>query len=89
MYRLHLYLSDDLKTKLEIKAKLTGKSKAEIAREALKEGLNKSKPIKSDSAKALLKLAEMAETLPSDPKDPKDVSMRHDFYSWNEKQIKR
>jgi predicted DNA-binding protein len=82
MYRLHLYLSEEIKNKLDLKARLTGKSKAELAREALEEGLKKTQNIKSDSAKALLNLAQMAEQLPSDPNDPKDLSINHNYYAW-------
>ena len=82
MYRLHLYLSEEIKNKLDLKARMTGKSKAELAREALEEGLKKTQNVKSDSAKALLNLAQIAKTLPSDPKDPKDLSVNHNYYAW-------
>lgn len=82
MYRLHLYLTEELKDKLYIKSKITGRTKAEIAREALEEGLKKAKSIKSDSARALLMLARIAEDLPSIPGSPKDVSNNHDYYAW-------
>lgn len=87
MYRLHLYLSEDLKNKLDIKARITGKSKAELAREALEEGLKKTQTIKSNSAKALVELAKMAEQLPSDPSDPKDLSTNHNYYAWGGKKL--
>lgn len=82
MYRLHLYLSEELKNKLDIKARMTGKSKAELAREALEEGLKKTQTTKSDSANALLELAKLAKQLPSDLNDPKDVSTNHNYYAW-------
>ncbi len=82
MYRLHLYLSEELKNKLDIKARITGKSKAELAREALEVGLKKTQDIRSDSAKSLLNLAKMAEQLPFDPNDPKDLSVNHNYYAW-------
>lgn len=87
MYRLHLYLTDDLKNKLDIKARISGKTKAEVAREALEEGLKKSKQIKSDSANALLKLAEMADGLEPEPNSPHDLSTSHDSYTWGEESI--
>lgn len=82
MNRLHLYLTEELNRKIAIKARMTGKSKAEVAREALEEGLKK-KPIdKSESVRALLRLSKLAENLPSNPSDPKDLSVNHDYYIW-------
>lgn len=87
MFRLHLYLTEDLKTKLDIKAKVSGKPKAEVAREALAEGLKKTQPTRSGSAMALLKLAEIADNLPSDPNAPRDLSTNHDYYTWGGKKF--
>ncbi len=67
---------------LDIKSKVTGKSKAEIARKALEEGLSKSQPKNSNSAKALLALAKEAEGLTSEPKLLKNLSSDHDLYAW-------
>lgn len=82
MNRLHLYLTEELNRKIAIKAEVTGKSKAEVAREALEEGLKK-KPIdKSESVRALLRLSKLADKLPSNPSDPRDLSINHDYYAW-------
>lgn len=87
MYRLHLYLSEELKNKLDIKARVTGKTKAELARKALEEGLKKTQTIKSNSANALVELAKMADKLPSDPNDPKDLSINHNYYAWGKDKL--
>lgn len=85
MYRLHLYLTDYLKKELAIQAKITGKTKAEIAREALEKGLKETKPPKSNSAKALLELAKLAEQLATEHKAPKDAVKNMDYYTWGGK----
>ena len=84
MYRLHIYLTEDINNKLDIKAKVTGKTKAEIARKALEEGLRKTQVVKSNSAGALLELADMAEDLSSEVDSPRDLSKNHDYYTWGE-----
>ena len=82
MYRLHIYLTEDLKNKLDILTRVSSKSKAEVVREALGVGLKKIQPQTSNSAKALLELADMAEILPSEQNAPKNVSDKHNFYAW-------
>ncbi|MBI2590957.1 MAG: hypothetical protein HYW33_03735 [Candidatus Blackburnbacteria bacterium] len=82
MYRLHLYLTDSLKKELEAKAKLSKKTKAEVARLALEKGLKQVKIPKSNSAQALLALARFAESLPYDKNAPKDVVKNMDYYTW-------
>jgi hypothetical protein len=81
MYRFHLYLPEQLKYKINSTAKLQKKSKAEVVREALEEGLKVIQP-KSNSIQGLLDLAKMAEELPYNKNDPKDLSMNHDYYAW-------
>ena len=84
MYRLHIYLTEDLKNKLDILTRVSSKSKAEVVREALGVGLKKIQPQTSNSAKALLELANMAEKLSSEQNAPKNVSDKHNFYAWGE-----
>jgi len=85
MYRLHLYLTEEIKQQLSIKAKITGKTKAEIAREALEKGLMRTEALRSNSAKALLDLARIAESLPSEADSPRNLSTNHDYYAWGDK----
>lgn len=82
MYRLHLYLPDELRNQLLIVAKASKKSKAEVVREAIGKGLKLTFPSESNSARALLNLAKLAEKLPSKPRSPKDLSKNHDYYAW-------
>lgn len=82
MYRLHLYLTEELKNKLAISARVSGKTKAEVAREALEKGLGERKLPKSHSAKALLELTEMAKQLPKTNRAPKDAIINMNYYTW-------
>lgn len=82
MYRLHLYLSEDLKYKIAARSKVTGKSKAEITREALEKGLDRINIEKSSSARALLNLVKMMEKIPTKGKVPKDAVKNMDYYTW-------
>ena len=83
MQRTHIYLPDDLNTEIEFTAKTQRKSKAEVIREALKEGLKVVEPKKSRSAQALLEMAKEAEKL--HVSGPKDLSYNHDYYTWGGK----
>lgn len=83
MYRLHLHLTEELKNQLDIKAKIENKTKAEVARQALAEGLKKIHSLNSNSAQALVNIAEIADNLPFVPDDPKDLSINLDHYTWN------
>lgn len=60
MQRTHIYLPNELNTELELTARLNHKSKAEVVREALQEGLKTLRPQKSSSAKALLEMVKEA-----------------------------
>jgi metal-responsive CopG/Arc/MetJ family transcriptional regulator len=83
MYRLHLYLPEQLKYKINSTAKLQKKSKAEVVREALEEGLKVIQPkSKPNSIQGLLDLAKMAEKIPTKGKVPKDLVENLDYYTW-------
>ena len=60
-----------------------GKSKAEITRRILTEGLKIIQPKKSSSAGALLQLAKAASKFKGSA--PKDLAFNHDYYTWGGK----
>lgn len=80
MLRTHIYLPEKLAAEIENTARASRKSKAEVIREALKHGLNAMRPLHSQSALKLVKLAELAQKLTSI--GPKDLSEKHDKYGW-------
>jgi len=80
MQRTHIYLPDDLNTEIELNAKFQRKSKAEIIREALEQGIKIIRPRRSSSAKALLEMMEEAKKFTGT--GPKDLSINHDHYTW-------
>lgn len=84
MQRFYIYLTDKLKNEIAITAKVKGKSKAEVTREALEKGLQATQT-KSISAQALLELAKMAEKIPTKGKVPKDLVKNLDYYTWGGK----
>lgn len=81
--RFYIHLPEELGYQIERTAKVTQKTKAEIVRHALEKGLKFTHHRKSQSAKALLKLAEMAKKLKGI--GPKDLSINHDYYTWGGK----
>ena len=83
MQRTHIYLPDELNTEIEFTAKAQLKSKAEVIRVALQQGLKTLRPQKSQSAKALLDMAKEAKRFKG--KAPKDLAFNHDYYTWGGK----
>jgi len=83
MQRTHIYLPEGLNREIGYLAKLQGKSKAEVTRRIMEEGLKVVKPQKSGSAKALLDIAKEAEKL--NVSGPRDLSFNHDYYTWGGK----
>lgn len=79
MLKTYLYIPDQLNEKIKSAAKRRGKSKAEVIRETLEEGLTKEKE-KDGGVKALLKLAELGKKY--NAKGPRDASVNHDYYLW-------
>lgn len=82
MLRVNIYIPEEINTTVRLLARLLGKTKAEIVRMALSDGLKSMKPKKDDSAKRLLDLVKMAEKIPTVGKVPKDLSINHDYYLW-------
>lgn len=82
MYRMHIYLPDELRSQLLVIANAQKRTKADIVREALEKGLRVTFPVGSSSTRALLNLAKLAEKLPISKKAPKDLSLNHDYYAW-------
>lgn len=80
MQRTHIYLPEEINREIDYIARLEGKTKAEITRKILEEGLKTIKPKKSQSAKALVDLASLAKKIHG--KGPKDLSENHDYYTW-------
>ncbi len=64
-------------------ANLQGKTKAEVTRRILEEGMKVIKPQKSSSARALLNIAKEAKKL--NISGPRDLSFNHDYYTWGGK----
>lgn len=80
MQRTHIYLPDELNREINHIAKIEGKTKAEITRQALEEGLKAIKPKKTNSTLALLELANKAKQFKGTA--PKDLSINLDYYTW-------
>jgi len=82
MLKTYLYIPDHLQIKINQTAKRQGKSKAEVMRQALQNGLEAVEAQKS-GAEALLKIAEFAKK--HKIKGPRDLSVNHDYYLWGGK----
>lgn len=80
MQRTHIYLPDNLNTEIEFTAKAQRKSKAEVIRAALEQGIKVIRPPKSNSAKALLEMVKEAKKFSGT--GPKDLSTNLDHYIW-------
>jgi len=83
MQRTHIYLSEEMNREIGYLASSQGKSKAEITRRILTEGLKIIQPKKSSSARALLNIAKEAEKL--NVSGPRDLAFNHDYYTWGGK----
>lgn len=80
MYRMHIYLPDELKSQIAVAAMVTGEPKAAVVRKALQNGLKAYHSYRSSSAAHLLNLADQARSTPG--KGPRDLSVNHDYYAW-------
>lgn len=80
MLKTYLYIPEQLENKIKLTAETQKKSKAEIIRQALKEGLGVMDKKKTGGAEVLLKLAEIAKK--SGVRGPRDASVNHDYYLW-------
>lgn len=59
MLKTYLYIPDELEAKINLTARVQNKSKAEVMRQALEEGINTIKKQQYGGAETLLKLAEI------------------------------
>lgn len=80
MLRTYIYLPEELDYKIKQAAKTQKKSKAEVIRGVLEEGLSTLKS--TNDAQTLLNLATNIQKLLGDEKLPKDLSVNHDYYLW-------
>jgi predicted DNA-binding protein len=83
MQRTHIYLPEEMNREISHLASLQGKSKAEITRRILSEGLKVVQPKKYSSAGALVNFAKEAEKL--NVSGPRDLAFNHDYYTWGGK----
>ncbi len=80
MLKTYLYIPEQLGEKIAYTAKALKKSKAEVIRTALQEGLTALDKKKAGGAEILLKIADIAKK--NKVKGPKDGSINHDYYLW-------
>lgn len=80
MLKTYLYVPEELKEKIIRTAKAQNKSKAEIMRQALREGIESLRRKQASGAEVLLELAELAKK--NHVSGPKDGSINHDYYLW-------
>ena len=80
MLKTYLYIPEQLNSKINYTAKAQNKSKAEVMRQALENGLQKFKGQGNAGVEALFKLAELGKRYKL--KGPKDSSMKMDEYLW-------
>lgn len=83
MLKTYLYIPEQLDEKIKLAAKTQNKSKAEVIRQALQEGLNIVEKQNKGGAEILLELAEL--TKRNKVRGPKDLSVNHDYYLWGGK----
>lgn len=82
LQRFYINLTPELNHKIERKAQVARKPKAEIARQALEIGLQQIGPAEPNSAQALLNFVKMIEKIPAKGKIPKDAVENMDYYTW-------
>lgn len=80
MLKTYLYLPEELNKKVEIAAHMQKKSKAEVLRNAIEEGLDMLETQTSSGVEVLFKIAEIGKKY--NPKGPKDLSKNMDKYLW-------
>ena len=80
MLKSYLYIPEHLQDKIVFTAKTQNKSKAEILREALEEGLNAIAKKQNGGTEILIKLTEIGKKY--GVKSPVDASVNHDYYLW-------
>lgn len=81
MLRLSVHIPDETRRRISLAAKARNTARAEVIREALKEGLEVIHP-KSASAQSLLDFAREMAKIPTKGKLPKDLIENLDYYTW-------
>lgn len=81
MLKTYLYIPEHLNQKIDYTAKSQNKSKAEVIRQALENGIGTVQQQGTASAAVLLKIAELGKK--NNVKGPKDSSTRMDEYLWD------
>lgn len=80
MLKTYLYIPDNLEERINQTARIQKKSKAEVMRQALEEGINNLTKKQVGGAEVLLKLAELGRKY--NIRGPRDASINHDYYLW-------
>lgn len=80
MLRTYLYLPEDLQKKIEHTAIVQKKSKAQVIRQALEEGMDIIQKKSNSSAQIMLKITEIAKEHKA--KGPADLSENLDTHLW-------
>ncbi len=80
MLKTYLYIPEQLNNKINYTARVQNKSKAEVMRQALENGLKKLKGQGNAGVEVLFKLVELGKKYKL--KGPKDSSIKMDEYLW-------
>ncbi len=80
MLKTYLYIPEHLEEKIKITAKHQNKSKAEVIRQAIENGITTVAQQGTASVQALHKIAEIGKKY--NPKGPQDLSSSLDKYLW-------
>lgn len=81
MLRVNIYIRESVDRDIALLAGLMKRSKAEVVRSALDEGMRLIRP-KSLTARRLISLSEEAEKIPTKGLVPKDLIKNLDYYTW-------
>lgn len=80
MMKTYLYIPEPLEKRINRTVRVEKKSKAEVMRMALQEGLDVIDKKNNGGAEVILKLAELSKKYKI--KGPRDSSVNHDYYLW-------
>ncbi|MBI2641918.1 hypothetical protein HYW87_05020 [Candidatus Roizmanbacteria bacterium] len=80
MLKTYLYIPEYIAKEVKNLAENERKSKAEILRSALEQGISVLKRKRYGGAEALLKIVELGKKYKV--KGPRDASINHDYYLW-------
>lgn len=78
MLKTYLYIPNDLAEKIDNVVRQQKKSKAEVLRQAIRDGIEVEDRKSTGGAEVLLKIAEIAER--NKVRGPRDASINHDYY---------